>query len=44
MESRGWPSTRIEGLRDVEWAMTRTLPHPERLLGATAPYYAVAAG
>ncbi|MGH3938021.1 MAG: class I SAM-dependent methyltransferase [Pseudonocardiaceae bacterium] len=44
VESSGWPSTRIERLRDVEWAMTRTLPYPERLLGATAPYYAVVAG
>lgn len=43
VESSGWRSTRIERLRDVEWAMTRALPHPERLLGATAPYYAVIA-
>ncbi len=44
VESSGWRSTRIERLRDVEWAMTATLPHPERLLGATAPHYAVVAG
>lgn len=44
VESSGWLSARIERLRDVEWAMTAPLPHPERLLGATAPYYAVAAG
>ena len=43
-ESGGWPSTRIERLRDVEWAMTRGLPLPDRLLGATAPHYAVVAG
>ena len=35
-EPGGWPSTRIERLRDVEWAMTRGLPLPDRLLGATA--------
>ncbi|MGH3612440.1 MAG: hypothetical protein ACRDRK_07535 [Pseudonocardia sp.] len=43
-ESSGWPSARLERLRDVEWAMTRALPLPERLLGATGPYYAVVAG
>jgi len=47
-ESSGWPSTRIERLRDVEWAMTWALPLPDRLpdrlLGATAPHYAVVAG
>jgi SAM-dependent methyltransferase len=43
-ESGGWPSTRIERLRDVEWAATRALALPDRLLGATAPYYAVVAG
>jgi SAM-dependent methyltransferase len=44
VESSGWGSTRIERLRDVEWAMTMALPNPDRLLGATAPYYAVLAG
>lgn len=44
VESSGWPSTRIERLRDVEWVMTATLPQPERLLGATTPNYAVVAG
>jgi SAM-dependent methyltransferase len=44
VESSGWSPTRIERLRDVEWAMTRPLPHPERLLGATPPYYAVVGG
>ncbi len=44
VESNHWSSTRIERLRDVEWAMTRTLPQPERLLGATPPYYAVVGG
>ncbi|MGH3997030.1 MAG: hypothetical protein ACRDTJ_06160, partial [Pseudonocardiaceae bacterium] len=44
VESSGWRSTRIERLRDVEWAMTMALPSPDRLLGATAPYYAVVAG
>lgn len=43
-ESSGWPSTRVERLRDVEWAMSSGLPLPDRLLGATAPYYAVVAG
>lgn len=44
VEAGGWPSTRIERLRDVEWAMTRELALPDRLLGATAAYYAVTAG
>lgn len=43
VESSGWRSTRIERLRDVEWSMTMALPSPDRLLGATAPYYAVLA-
>src|SRR3712207_3698953 len=44
VESCGWPGTRVERLRDVEWAMTRNLPTPDRLLGATPPCYAVGAG
>lgn len=44
VESCGWPGTRIERLRDVEWAMTKSLPPPDRLFGATAPCYAVVAG
>lgn len=44
VESSGWPSTRIERLRDIDWAMTAALPQPERLLGATAPHYAIVAG
>ncbi|MGH3537336.1 MAG: class I SAM-dependent methyltransferase [Pseudonocardiaceae bacterium] len=39
----GWPASRIERLTDIEWAMQRQLPLPDRLLGVT-PRFAVTAG
>ncbi|MGH7667561.1 MAG: class I SAM-dependent methyltransferase [Candidatus Dormibacteria bacterium] len=42
-QSAGWPSPRVRRLRDVDWAVQRGLPWPERLLGI-APRFAVVAG
>jgi hypothetical protein len=39
----GWPWPRIERLADVEWAMSRQLPMPDRLLGVNT-LFAVSAG
>lgn len=39
----GWPWPRIERLVDVEWAMGRQLPMPDRLLGVNTTF-AVTAG
>jgi SAM-dependent methyltransferase len=34
----GWPWPRIERLADVEWAMSRQLPMPDRLLGVNTAF------
>lgn len=34
----GWPSPRLERLRDVEWAKTIEIPLPDRLLGVPARF------
>lgn len=39
----GWPWPRAQRLADVEWAMSRQLPMPDRLLGVNTTF-AVAAG
>lgn len=39
----GWPWPRVERLTDIEWAMSRQLPMPDRLLGANTTF-ALAAG
>jgi hypothetical protein len=39
----GWPWPRVQRLADVEWAMSRQLPMPDRLLGVTTAF-AVTAG
>lgn len=42
VQSAGWPSPRLERLRDVEWAERSSLPFPERLIGPSARFAVVA--
>lgn len=44
VESTGWGATRLERLRDVEWAARRALPSVADRLVGLAPRFAVSAG